>query len=146
MDYSEATILVFCRNSCWKFSEFWNSNIFGLWTFLDFVFFWSSICIQLLHSEEWIIVSLPFWNFAKIVFGKPKFWNQPVFWTCPILNFVKALWRYFRKIGNSEKFLSLKKFKVQKVPTLNSGWTRLFFEPTRFGILKKTLWQFIRNF
>ena len=30
MDYSEATILVFCRNSCWKFSEFWNFNIFGL--------------------------------------------------------------------------------------------------------------------
>ena len=63
--------------------------------------------------------------------------NQPVFWTCLIFNFEKTLCRFFRKISNSEKFLSSKNFKVQKVPTLNSGWTSLFFEPTRFWILKK---------
>ena len=72
--------------------------------------------------------------------------NQPVFWTCPIWNFEKTLCRFFWKISNSEKFLSSKKFKVQKVPTLNSGWTSLVFEPVQLGILKKHFVDFFKNF
>ena len=72
--------------------------------------------------------------------------NQPVFWTCPIWNFEKTLCRFFWKISNSEKFLSSKKFKVQKVPTLNSGWTSLFFEPVQFLILKKHFVDFFEKF
>ena len=57
-------------------------NFFGLR-----FFFWSSICIQLLQSEEWIIVKLPFWYFAEIVvgnfpnFGIRAFSDFELFWT-----------------------------------------------------------------